>query len=41
MEKQIIEIEDLEINVAPTGMSDAVGGGPCVAVFIILMLYPT
>lgn len=41
MENSIMDIEDLEINVAPTGMSDAVGGGPCIAVFIILMLYPT
>ena len=33
-----IKICDLDVSVAPTGMSDAVGGGPCVIVGIILML---
>ena len=33
-----LEISDLDVSVAPTGMSDAVGGGPCV-VFVILMLW--
>lgn len=37
---QELEIDDLDISVAPTGMSDAVGGGPCVALFVVLMLWP-
>ncbi len=36
-----LEISDLEISVAPTGMSDAVGGPPCIAVFVVLMLWPS
>jgi len=34
------EIDDLEISVAPTGASDAVGGPPCIAVFVILLTIP-
>ena len=36
-----LEISDLDVSVAPTGMSDAVGGLPCVGVFVILMLWPS
>ena len=36
-----LDIGDLDVTVAPAGMSDAVGGGPCVGVFVILMLWPS
>jgi len=32
-----ISLEDLEVNVAPTGASDAVGGGPCIIAIIVLI----
>lgn len=35
-----IALDDLEVNVAPTGTSDAVGGPLCVGVFVVLMLVP-
>lgn len=41
MMNQELEIGDLDVSVAPAGMSDAVGGGPCVAVFVVLMLWPS
>lgn len=35
-----IELDDLEISIAPTGASDAVGGPLCLGVFVVLMLVP-
>jgi hypothetical protein len=32
----LFELEDLEINVAPTGTSDAVIGLPCFAIAVII-----
>ncbi len=35
------DLEDLEVTIAPTGTSDAVGGPLCVGVFIVILTYPT
>lgn len=37
---QAIALDDLEVSIAPTGASDAVGGPLCVGVFVVLMLVP-
>lgn len=34
-------VEDLCETIAPAGVSDSVGGLPCGAVFVILILYPS
>jgi hypothetical protein len=36
---QELEIGDLDVSVAPAGMSDAVGGGPCIIAVIILLTW--
>ncbi len=38
---QAIVLDDLEVNVAPTGASDAVGGPLCAGVFVVLLLVPS
>lgn len=35
-----IDLQDLEVEIAPTGASDAVGGPVCVGLFVVLMLVP-
>ncbi|WP_260098581.1 hypothetical protein [Pseudoduganella buxea] len=36
-----LHVEDLDVTIAPAGVSDSVGGLPCGAVFVVIVLWPS